>query len=94
MQAKIYTKRDCSQCVLAKNFLKAHNISIHEIIVGQHITREELLEVVPTAKTVPQIFINGTYVGGFLEMTGNWTNIMEQLVTENGPVFLAENGAV
>ena len=33
-----------------------------------HITKEELLEAVPNARTVPQIFLDGELVGGFTEL--------------------------
>jgi glutaredoxin 3 len=28
-------------------------------------TKEQLLEAVPNARTVPQIFLHGNYIGGF-----------------------------
>ena len=31
-------------------------------------TREQLLEAVPNARTVPQIFLDEEYVGGFNEL--------------------------
>jgi glutaredoxin len=31
-------------------------------------TKEELLEAVPNAKSVPQIFLNGEFVGGVKEL--------------------------
>jgi len=31
-------------------------------------TREQMIEAVPNAKTVPQIFMEGEYVGGFTEL--------------------------
>ena len=36
--------------------------------IGHGYTREDLLEAVPTARTVPQIFVNNNHVGGFTEL--------------------------
>jgi len=36
--------------------------------IGDGYTREELLEAVPNARTVPQIFLDGELVGGFTEL--------------------------
>ena len=32
------------------------------------MNKEELLEAVPTARTVPQIFLDGELIGGFNEL--------------------------
>ena len=37
-------------------------------------TKEELLESVPTARTVPQIFLDGKYVGGFDDLRQHFQN--------------------
>jgi glutaredoxin 3 len=34
-------------------------------VVGNGYTKQDLLEAVPTARSVPQIFLNGEYVGGY-----------------------------
>ena len=36
--------------------------------IGDGYTKEELLEEVPNARTVPQIFLNGEHVGGYTEL--------------------------
>jgi glutaredoxin 3 len=36
--------------------------------IGHGFSREDLLEAVPTARTVPQIIIGSTVVGGFTEL--------------------------
>ena len=38
------------------------------MIDGEVWTREQLLEAVPTARTVPQIFLEDEYIGGFNEL--------------------------
>jgi glutaredoxin 3 len=48
--------------------LKQQGIKFEERKIGDGYTREELLEAVPNARTVPQIIINGTSIGGFTEL--------------------------
>jgi glutaredoxin len=66
----IWSKDNCSQCEQAKALLKLHDIVYEErkITDDGKWTRELLLEAVPTARTVPQIFIEGRYLGGFNEL--------------------------
>ena len=69
MKAIIWSKENCSYCVQAKNLLKLKDIAYEErnISTGDW-TKEQLLEAVPTARTLPQIFLDDTYVGGFTEL--------------------------
>ena len=41
------------------------NVLFDEAKIGTDVTREELLEVAPNAKTVPQIVINHKLIGGY-----------------------------
>jgi glutaredoxin 3 len=34
-------------------------------MIGVEWTREQLLESIPQARTVPQIILNGEYIGGY-----------------------------
>ena len=46
--------------------MKSKNIAFTEHKIGTNgFTRENLLEAVPTARTVPQIIIDGELVGGW-----------------------------
>lgn len=65
MKAVMWSKYDCTFCDQAKSLLELKNIEYEERKIGDGWTREDLLEEVPTAKTVPQIFLDGEYVGGF-----------------------------
>jgi glutaredoxin 3 len=68
MTALIYSKADCVYCEKAKSLLTTLNLAYEEKNVSEPDTRQELLLRVPNAKTVPQIFINGVYVGGYTEL--------------------------
>jgi glutaredoxin len=68
MNVLIWSKYDCSQCEQAKNLLKSKGINFEERKLGDGWTKEDLLESVPTARSVPQIFIDENYVGGFTDL--------------------------
>jgi glutaredoxin len=67
-KAIVWSKDGCGQCVQALTMLKSRGIEIEERKIGGDYTREQLLEVVPSARTLPQIFIDDNYVGGFREL--------------------------
>jgi glutaredoxin 3 len=48
--------------------LKQKGIEFEERKIGDGYTKEDLLEAVPTARTVPQIFLGEELVGGFAEL--------------------------
>ena len=68
MKAVIWSKYHCSFCDQAKQLLKMKGIEFEERKIGDGWTKEELLEAVPTARTVPQIFLDEEYVGGYNEL--------------------------
>ena len=52
----------------AKALLGQKDIPFEEKKIGDGYTKEELLEAIPTARTVPQIIIDGQLIGGFTEL--------------------------
>jgi len=68
MQAVVWSKYHCPFCDQAKALLEAKGIEYVEKKIGDGYTREDLLEEVPTARTVPQIFVDGKLIGGFTEL--------------------------
>lgn len=68
MKIIVWSKENCSHCIQTKAFLDSKGIQYEERKIGQDWTVEELFQVVPTAKTVPQIFIDGEYIGGYHEL--------------------------
>jgi glutaredoxin 3 len=68
MKATVWSKYSCQFCEQAKALLKSHNIEYEERRIGDGWTREDLLEAVPTARTVPQIFMDDQHIGGFVEL--------------------------
>jgi glutaredoxin 3 len=67
-KAVIWSKYNCGFCDQAKALLKMKGIAFEERKIGDGYTKEDLLEAVPTARTVPQIFIEDELVGGFIEL--------------------------
>ena len=68
MKAIVWSKDSCPYCVQAKNLLAQKNIEFEERKIGDGWTKEQLLEAVPDARSVPQIFLDGELVGGFTEL--------------------------
>jgi glutaredoxin 3 len=68
MKAIVWSKDHCPYCDQAKALLTQQGVPFEERKIGDGYTREELLEAVPTARTVPQIIINGKSIGGFTEL--------------------------
>ena len=68
MKAIVWSKDSCPFCTQAKALLESRGIEYEERNVSQNWTREQLLEAVPNARTVPQIFLNEELVGGFNEL--------------------------
>lgn len=68
MKAIVWSKEKCPMCVQAKTLLKQHGIEYEERMVGVDWTKEQLLEQVPNARSVPQIVIDGELIGGYVEL--------------------------
>ena len=68
MKAIIWSKYDCTYCDQAKALMTQMNIQFEERKIGDGWTKEELLESVPQARSLPQIFVDETYVGGFTDL--------------------------
>lgn len=69
MSVVVYSKPNCPYCVRAKHLLQNYSIPFTEKVVGADVTREELLEAAPNARTVPQIIINGEVIGGYEQLS-------------------------
>ncbi len=62
---EIYTKPTCGFCHMAKRLLNAKGISFAEVnISAQPERRGEMIQRANGGSTVPQIFVDGTHIGG------------------------------
>jgi glutaredoxin len=68
MKAVVWSKPACPYCDQAKALLKMKEIEYEEKIIGDGYLKEDLLEAVPGARSVPQIFLDEELIGGFNEL--------------------------
>lgn len=67
---KIYSTGVCPICDKTKQLLKKWHISYEEARVDQsQAAMREMAELTNSARTVPQISIDGKWIGGFSELT-------------------------
>ena len=74
MKAIVWSRDACPFCDQAKALLTQQGIVYEERRIGADYTREQLLEAVPTARTVPQIFLDDQHIGGFTELNAHLKN--------------------
>ena len=68
MKVIVWSKNNCPFCVRAKHALTDKGLDYEERIIGEDWTKEQLLEMVPDARSVPQIIIDEKVIGGYTEM--------------------------
>ena len=68
MKAIVWSKPACGYCVKAKNLLKSKGIEVEEKNIAEGYKIQDLLEMVPNARTMPQIWIDEDYVGVYYEL--------------------------
>ena len=68
MKVVVWSKYHCTFCDQAKLLLGQREITFEEKKIGDGYSKEELLEEIPTARSVPQIIIDGKVIGGFPEL--------------------------
>lgn len=73
MRAKIYSKNDCGWCVKSKKLLEQHKIEVVEFNIEYReswktMLKDECGKLGFIPKTVPQIWVDDNYVGGYEEL--------------------------
>lgn len=67
--AEIWSQTNCPACSEAKRLLGTLGAQITEKMIGVNgYTKKDLIDVVPQARSVPQIFLDGVYIGGLQEL--------------------------
>lgn len=67
--AQVWSQPNCQACDQAKQLLQQHNIPFQVCQLGDgYYTKQMLVELVPNARSVPQVFLNGFHVGGLQEL--------------------------
>lgn len=72
----------CPYCVKAIDHCDKHGFRYVYRDIGNSLTRDELFRRFPDAKTVPQIFIGQTHIGGFDKLQATPIHILQQMVGE------------
>ena len=67
-KAEVWSQPNCPACQEAKRLLTQYAIEYTECMLGEKYTKQDLIKKVPNARSVPQIFVDGEYVGGLLEL--------------------------
>lgn len=66
---KIYTTTYCGYCVRAKDLLTRKGVKYEELdVTGDDEMRSRLVEMSGGQRTVPQIWIGDTHVGGYSDL--------------------------
>jgi len=67
-KVEIYTTQWCPYCNAAKALLAEKGVSYHEVDAEDPAVRSAMVVRAQGRRTVPQIFIGDTHVGGFDDM--------------------------
>lgn len=74
-KAVIYSKAVCPWCVKAKALLTEMNVEYEEILYGtpRALNKEVISEAVGRPiSTVPQIVLDGVYIGGYTDLAKHY----------------------
>tara|TARA_B100001094_G_scaffold293952_1_gene314193 strand:+ start:166 stop:414 length:249 start_codon:yes stop_codon:yes gene_type:complete len=78
MKIEIYSKPACPFCdkavFLAQQVVQESSHTYNKYMLDEDFTREELFEKFPTARTFPQITIDGESIGGYTDFEAYITN--------------------
>lgn len=66
---RMYSTRYCPYCVMAKRLLERKGVAFEEIRVDEDSGRRDEMMRLSGRRTVPQIFVGDTHVGGFDDLS-------------------------
>ena len=69
-----YTEKPCPYCDKAKALCEREGFEYSYKELDKDFTREEFFNIFPTARTFPQIKIDGNDIGGYTELEAWWQN--------------------
>jgi glutaredoxin len=64
----IYGKDNCPYCDKAKSLCERIGEEYEYKLLGTDFTGQEMKETFPTARTFPQIIVDGSKIGGYTEL--------------------------
>lgn len=65
---EIYTKDYCPYCTMAKDYFRNRNLEFTEIDLSKKPDELATLKERTHHMTVPQIFVDGEFIGGYTDM--------------------------
>ena len=69
MKATVYSTSSCVWCDKVVSLLEKEGVEVDKIDVGKDPNElKEMLKVSDNAKTVPQVVIDGNFIGGYTEV--------------------------
>ncbi|MGH8455640.1 MAG: glutaredoxin 3 [Stenotrophobium sp.] len=66
---RMYTTGTCPFCVMAKRLLQKKGVAVEEVRVDTDTVQREEMMRVTGRRTVPQIFVGETHVGGYDDLS-------------------------
>lgn len=73
---EIYGRDDCYWCNESKKIALQYKIPVTYCNINVPEHRAKMFEMNPDAKTVPQIWKDGRYIGGYMELVKEIENTM------------------
>jgi glutaredoxin 3 len=74
MKARIYSTDWCGWCDSAKALLDQANLTYEEVFLNTDENIEQFKKDCPGLTSVPQIFIDGLYIGGYSDLVSYLEN--------------------
>ena len=68
MKVEIYSIPKCPYCVRAKGLAERKGHEVIYKMMGEEFQPTEVRELFPTARTFPQIIVDGEKIGGYTEL--------------------------
>ena len=68
MKAVVWSKPACPYCTKAKALLKMKGIEYEEKNIAEGHNIQDMLALVPNARTMPQIWLDDQHLGGYHEL--------------------------
>lgn len=73
---KIYGADFCGYCDMAKKLAESKGLEYEYIKLNEGVTKDEFHELFPGVQTIPQIIVDGNWVGGYNEFAENVKNVI------------------
>lgn len=85
IRAEVWSQINCLACDQAKKILESRYIQYNECMLGINgYSKKDLINKIPNARSVPQIFLNGKLIGGLQELKKELADYDNNKVTTMG----------